>query len=454
MSADEQKTPVNMPELPEDAVLFVDDEQNILSSIRRVIRPIGVKAFFANSGAEGLNILAENDISLVVSDMRMPEMDGAQFLAQVKERWPETVRILLTGFSDISSTIDALNKGGIYRYISKPWNDVELQQIVQESMRLKRAERERDALVEVTRKQNAELQDLNANLEKKVEARTEEIRQANDMLDLAYQELNESYDSFIRVFSTMLSNREALKKGQAQLVADFSKRIAEALKLKEEEVRDIYYAGLLHQLGKTSLPDELLAVPESLMNANERKQYEQYPALGAAALTAITGLEKTAKIIRSHMETNDGKGYPEGKEGNKIRPGARIIRAVRDYIGLQTGMVHKESMTAAQAIAYIKSEAGKKYDRIVAKALVHFSSEYDLKDMYSNEIKLETHCLRSGMRLTRDLCNAQGILLIAKDHVLNEKVIEKIMLLEKIEHHKFVVFVAEEHETAEQFVAE
>jgi response regulator RpfG family c-di-GMP phosphodiesterase len=92
-------------------ILCVDDEQNILSSLRRVFRPHFSRVFTAGSGAEGLALLERERIDVVISDMRMPEMDGALFLENVRNRWPETVRLLLTGYSDINSTIGAINRG-------------------------------------------------------------------------------------------------------------------------------------------------------------------------------------------------------------------------------------------------------------------------------------------------------------------------------------------------------
>src|SRR5688572_3801222 len=101
-------------------VLCVDDESNILNALRRLLRPRGYRVLTAESGAEGLNLIDGERVDLVLSDMRMPEMDGANFLQQVKARSPDTVRILLTGYADLASTVAAVNNGGIYRYIAKP----------------------------------------------------------------------------------------------------------------------------------------------------------------------------------------------------------------------------------------------------------------------------------------------------------------------------------------------
>jgi response regulator RpfG family c-di-GMP phosphodiesterase len=99
-------------------LLCVDDEPNILSSLRRLFRPAGYRVLLAESGAQGLEVLEKEAVDLVISDMRMPEMNGAQFLAQVRARWPDTMRLLLTGYSDIQSIQDAINCGEIYRYIT------------------------------------------------------------------------------------------------------------------------------------------------------------------------------------------------------------------------------------------------------------------------------------------------------------------------------------------------
>src|SRR5690606_6021191 len=177
----------------QETVLLVDDEENILMALRRLLRRSGYRCFFATSGADGLKILEQENVDLIVSDMRMPGMDGAQFLTQVRERWPRTVRRLLTGYADISSTIEALNKGGIYRYISKPWDDQGLLDAIAEGVRIRRLEREKAELLALTQQQNQQLKLFNEELEKRVQARTEELRQTADMLDLAYKELKDSY---------------------------------------------------------------------------------------------------------------------------------------------------------------------------------------------------------------------------------------------------------------------
>ncbi len=102
-------------------VMLVDDEANVLNALRRLLRPAGYTVLVAGGGEEALGQLATREVDLLVSDMRMPGMDGAQLLAQARQRWPDTQRVLLTGYADVTSAVSAINEGGIFRYVSKPW---------------------------------------------------------------------------------------------------------------------------------------------------------------------------------------------------------------------------------------------------------------------------------------------------------------------------------------------
>lgn len=115
-------------------ILCVDDEPNILSALRRTLTSFGYKVIAASSGQEGLKLLQNEPVQLVISDMRMPGMDGVSFLEYVSVRWPDTVRVLLTGYSSLESTIDAVNRGHVYCYIAKPWDDDDLKVTVSQAL--------------------------------------------------------------------------------------------------------------------------------------------------------------------------------------------------------------------------------------------------------------------------------------------------------------------------------
>ncbi|HSV53646.1 MAG TPA: response regulator, partial [Burkholderiaceae bacterium] len=137
-------------------VLCVDDEPNIVSALRRLFRSSGYRVVTATSGAEALTLLEGEPVDLIFSDMRMPGMDGAQLLEQVRARWPGTARVLLTGYADMRSTISAINTGEVYRYITKPWNDEEILATARQVFERKALQAEKSRLEALTHAQNQE----------------------------------------------------------------------------------------------------------------------------------------------------------------------------------------------------------------------------------------------------------------------------------------------------------
>lgn len=123
---------------PADTLLLVDDEQNVLNALRRLLRREGYRILTAGSGTEALELLALQPVQVIVSDQRMPGMSGVEFLSKVKELYPETVRMSLSGYSDISTVTDAINKGAIWKYITKPWDDDALLHEIRTAFRLAR----------------------------------------------------------------------------------------------------------------------------------------------------------------------------------------------------------------------------------------------------------------------------------------------------------------------------
>lgn len=171
MNAAQKLIPAN----PKAILLFVDDDPNVLKALRRLFHHENYQIHLAASGAEGLEILRQQTVDLIISDMRMPEMSGAEFLAHALEQWPETLRILLTGYADLQSTIDAINKGRIFSYCNKPWNDEELKLLVRNALEQKRLREEGERLATVIRQQNEQLKILNEHLEERVEQRTVQL---------------------------------------------------------------------------------------------------------------------------------------------------------------------------------------------------------------------------------------------------------------------------------------
>lgn len=127
-------------------ILLVDDEENILRSLERLLRQDGYDILKAGSGNIGLELLKQHEVGVIISDQRMPGMTGVEFLSQVKELYPRTVRIVLSGYTELKAVTDAINKGAIYKFLTKPWEDDLLRENVREAFRHHELARENERL--------------------------------------------------------------------------------------------------------------------------------------------------------------------------------------------------------------------------------------------------------------------------------------------------------------------
>lgn len=171
-------------------LLIVDDEPNVLKSLRRLFAGTEYSILLAESGEEGLKLLKEHDVQLVISDYRMPGMTGVQLLREVKELYPDTIRIILSGYADVAAIVEAINDGQVYKFLAKPWNDQEILTTVQRSFEHALLQNENSALLGELRLANQELKNLTRNLGLQVEERTRDLQQKNRALLIAQNILN------------------------------------------------------------------------------------------------------------------------------------------------------------------------------------------------------------------------------------------------------------------------
>ncbi|HEX7639048.1 MAG TPA: HD domain-containing phosphohydrolase [Burkholderiaceae bacterium] len=430
------------PPPPPATLLLVDDEPSILSALRRLLRPQGYRLLVAEGGAAALEIARDETIDLVISDMRMPGMDGAQFLERIRKTHPHAARILLTGYADISSTIAAINGGEIHRYVAKPWDDNDILLVVREALARRELERRNRELTELTNRQNEELRTLNASLEQRVRSRTAEIEQINDMLNVAYAELKSNFMLSMQIFAGLMELRHNGMSGHSRRVAAWARRLCTRLKLDERSSHDIHVAALLHDIGKIGFPDELLSKPVSLMNAEEATRYRKHPLNAEAALMPLVQLQPVARIIRSQHERCDGNGYPDGLEGEEIPFGARVLAPIIDYENLLSGTLAERRFSPEDALASIRRGAGSRYDPRVVDALLDVLKEPE--DEACDDRCIQALDLAPGMVLSRDLTSPQGTLLLATGYVFDARVVRQVREYAQREGVKLTLYVRRE----------
>lgn len=408
---------------PAWTLLAVDDEPNILAALRRLFRATGWRVLTAGHAEGALALLATEPVNAVLSDMRMPGMDGVQLLERVSQGWPGTARLLLTGQADLNSTIDAINRGRLHRYITKPWNDDELLLTLRQVAQNQQLEAEKLALERLTQQQNDELKTLNASLEMRVALRTEELAAAN-------RRVKRNYLTSIKAFTALIELRGSAQVGHARQVADLTRRIAQAMTLDADTAHDLPIAALLHDIGHIGLSDAVLARPVNRLDPDELRRYRLHPVLGEQALLASDDMQGVAPLIRAHHERWDGQGFPDGLRGAAIPLGARILALADTFEDLRSGRIDGQALSPLEARRTVLAARGSQFDPAVVDAFASLFSAAPPKPAGVTR-RLRTAELRAGQTLAQDLVSPEGVLLLSTGQLLNDDLIGRICAFER-----------------------
>lgn len=427
----------------EQKILLVDDEENVLKSLKRILRKEKYKLFTATSGEDGLKILKKNqDISLIISDQRMPKMTGAEFLKNAREVTPNAKRMILTGYSDTESAIDAINEGGAHRYISKPWNDEELIEITNDLCSRFILERELERLSALTKKQNDQLADLNANLETKVEEQSREIIVRNDELKTMNTVLSNNFKSITQSFSLLLGLRDTRAPSHSRNVTEVSLEVAKSVGPTGKYLAEIMTAAILHDIGKLGSTDTVLGKKPTDMNPAEFDDYKLHPVRGQTAVAKIVGMDQVGTLIRHHHECFDGSGFPDKLSGEEIPRGAKII-AIADYFD-NTLVNYAGKNAITKTLDDTKKLLGKSFDpqlfndfaRIVS---IHYKDVTPTGGVAEQELSQDK--LEEDMIVSRDVRSGSGLLLMGKGKKLSTHTIKDIISILKFDPSEEGVFV-------------
>src|SRR6185369_8820943 len=398
-------------------VLLVDDEENILRSIQRLLMDEEFEVVTATSGEIALEKLATlENVGLIVSDQRMPGMTGSEFLGRSKEFAPCAQRILLTGYSDINTTIEAINKGGAGHYISKPWNDDELLGTIRDGVELYRQGVESRRLNEIIKQQKDDLEAWNDSMKKRLLQTAATIReqsQAIKTLDKPPLDLiSRTFDAFFEV----MGDRTAV---HARTVSAMVTDVARKMGLDAESVITFGVAALLHDLGKFGRPGASQHSRIEEMSESESNVYRQHPQRGEEMFGKVEELSALLPHIRSHHEAWDGSGFPDGLAGDAIPLGARLI-AIADFIEKTARSV--EQNRADYALLSAKYHSGTLLDpQLVTKfGPITRTLYYEGKKGGAiAEVEVDPFGLVPGMTIARDVESAGGVLLLQAGTVLD-----------------------------------
>ena len=426
-------------------VLLVDDEENILRALQRLLMDEDFSIETATPGEAALEKLKTlENVGLIVSDQRMPGMNGAEFLGRSRDHVPDAVRILLTGYSDVSATIDAINRGGASRYLSKPWNDDEVVQVIRDAVRHYALIAENKRLNAVIARQNEELQEWNNNLKGRVLQQTTAIRIKSEEVHAALELSRKSFNGIIEMLSTMVELRGKRTHQHSHNVAQLATEAAKELGITGAELETIRIASLLHDIGEIGIPEKILHMMPEDMDQDEFREYSLHPVRAQLLLDSIDELRPAAVLIRHHHEQFDGSGFPDGISGDTIALGSRLI-AFADHID-RAAMVLTDDV-AAQALARAELSLGTDLDpslRHAFKSSVNKCYNSDSMQIYEAEfveLELRPSELQPGMVLALNLLSGSGLLLLKRGIILDAVQITLIKRYYEIDPASTGVFV-------------
>ncbi len=340
-------------ECTQRSIFVVDDEEAIRKVLKTHLTKEGYNVIQCSGGREVFNMLENNSFELVISDIRMPEVDGVKILEFIKQRFDTVPVIMLTGLTDVTIAVDVMKKGA-FDYIIKPVKKEDLLYTIQ------RAFIHRD-LLERNKELERENREYRIFLEKKVEERTAELNTKAEELRAAYGTLKTMNINFVNVLAETIEAKDSHTSGHCTRMRNLCIRMGKLLGLKSEEMEILEYASLLHDLGKVSV-NELILNKGGPLNEEEFMSVKRHSEVGEKILKDIPLMKQVAIVIGAHHENFDGSGYPRGLKGPEIPLIARIIAVADTFDAMSSDRPYRKGLSLEFVIGELKRVSGTQLD--------------------------------------------------------------------------------------------
>ena len=323
----------------ENRILIVDDEKMICSILAQRLSKEGYDCVMADNGREALTSFYKNDFSLIISDIRMPQMNGLDLLKNVKAVRPHMMFIIMTAYPDVNMVVEAIRLGAT-DFIIKP---IELDLVV---FSVKKALEQK--------KMEEDIESHFRNLKKLVEERTAKLQQALLVL-------KKSHLDTVKALAGAIDAKDPYTRGHSERVREMSVRIGIRLGLNEEKLEGLVFGALLHDIGKIGIRDEVLQ-KRGQLSSEEYQHVQEHPMIGVRIVEGIGFFRDKLSMIRNHHEHYDGGGYPDRLTGEGIPLEARII-AVSDSFDAMTSLrPHRRALPLADVLVEMERAREKQFD--------------------------------------------------------------------------------------------
>ena len=395
-------------------ILVVDDEPVVLSALKQTLEREGFHVVACASPLKALSILHERDFSVIISDQRMPEMLGLDFLIESRTIRPNASRILVTAVLALPTIVDAINKGEIFRFVAKPWLREELIATVRNAVQRHDLVTHNDALQAETQSLNKQLTDANAILASQVQ----DLQRNQERLDTANRELAASYEHSLELCRRILTTYDPILGGQAKALVEFANRMAETSEFTEAQKHALRAAAWLCDLGLIGVPREMLRafrMKPDLLTDHERAMLHNHPIYGQTLAALVDSRAEVGEIIRAHHENFNGSGYPDRLAGESIPWPARCLAVAVGFV--------ESGLSKSAAIDALLDKSGTVYDPEAVRLFLKVSNLVQLPKQV-REIML--HELEAGMVLANGIYSPHGLLLIGEGQALSPGTIMKI----------------------------
>jgi response regulator RpfG family c-di-GMP phosphodiesterase len=396
------------------SILIVDDEAIVLGALKETLERERYQVVACSSPKKALSILAEREFAVIISDQRMPEMEGLEFLVESRKHRPHTSRILITAVLSLATIVDAINKGEIYRFVAKPWLREDLLVTVRNAIQRHELVTHNEALMAQTQQLNAQLMEANAALGRQVEA----LEQKRKKLDAANSELSSRYENSLELCRRILTAYDPILGGQAKALVEFAGKMADNGPFTDAEKHALRSAAWLCDLGLIGVPRELLrsfrANPAQLTE-RERATLHHHPVYSQTLAALVDPRPEVGEVIRAHHEHFDGAGFPDGAAGKNIPWAARCLAVAVGYV--------ESAQPKQAAIDAILAKSGTRYDPEAVRLFLKVSQLVHLPRQV-REILLDE--LEPGMVLATGIYSPHGLLLIGEGQPLGPATIAKI----------------------------
>ncbi len=399
---------------PSDSILIVDDEPVVLNALKLTLEREKYSVVACSSPVKALAILEERDFALIISDQRMPEMQGLDFLIESRRLRPNASRVLITAVLSLPTIVDAINRGEIFRFVAKPWLREELLATVRNAFHRHDLIVRNEVLQAQTQELNARLMTANSDLEQKVKV----LEDQRQKLDTFNRELGARYENSLELCRRILTAYDPILGGQAKALVEFANKMCESEHFSEGERHALRSAAWLSDLGLIGVSRELLRTfrnNPAQLTERELANLHHHPIYSQTLAALVDSRADVGETIRAHHEHFDGTGYPDGLAGKNIPWPARCLSVAVGFV--------ESGQSKQAAIDTILAKSGSLYDpeavRLFLKVthLVHLPRQV-------REILLDE--LTPGMVLASGIYSPHGLLLIGEGQPLGPSTIAKI----------------------------